>query len=77
MFKGDTVSEKFNKAENHPGCQICLPKPKCPECLLLIVTRKKKKSTVFFPSQKKENPFPREEKFCFCSGVGSGSEMIG
>lgn len=34
LFKRDTVSEKFNKAENSPGCQTCLPKVKYPECLL-------------------------------------------
>lgn len=36
MFKRDTVSEKFNKAENHLRCQSCLPKAKYPEWLLPI-----------------------------------------
>ena len=57
MFKGDTVSEKFNKAENHPGCQICLPKPKYPECLLLTVTREKKKAQYFSQAKRKKIHF--------------------
>lgn len=68
LFKSDTVSEKFNKAENNPGCQICLPKAKYPECLLPL-----NGGETVLSSQKRKKPFSREQKFSFCTGMVSGS----
>lgn len=70
LFKRDTVSEKFNKAENSPGCQTCLPKVKYPECLL---PRNGGESSISQAKKKKKGQFSREEKFCFYTGMGSGS----
>lgn len=72
LFKRDTVSETFNKAENNLGCQICLPKTKYPEWLLPIDGGE---NSIFPKPEKKrkEKLFSREEKFCFCSGMGSGN----
>lgn len=68
LFKRDTVSEKFNKAENSPGCKLAFQKlnirnASCPEM----------EEKAAFPKPKKKGQFSREEKFCFYTGMGSGS----
>lgn len=67
LFKSDTVSEKFNKAENNPGCQICLPKVKSPECLLSPKWRRKQ----YFQAKKK-----RKKKSNFLEKRNSVSALV-